>query len=281
MRTYLYLPVCFIALLVVCLMFAPARLVTGDRTVYPFPAQAPIVAPAEERPFAELCRDDPIGALARSLHRYRNEVEGYTCTLVKQERINGKLRNREVIQCDFRESPFAVKMRWMEGKGRALAMLYPAGDRTDQLAVVPANDLARAIAPVAIRSLGDSSVREAARYPVTEFGLNYGTLRMHTAWQVIKAKGALRTRYDGLQPIPELNGKICHVLHRFCPVPEEEGLTELTVYFDAETLLHAGSVLKAGDELIACYYFNDLALNPRYEAGHFSIERLKSGVSGK
>src|SRR5262245_23600695 len=212
MRTYFYQPVCFIALLVICLMFAPARFVTGDRTVYPLPAQTSIVAPSAERPFAELCRDDPIGALARSLQLYRRNVEGYTCTLVKQERINGKLRNREVIKCDFRESPFAVKMHWIEGTGRALVMVYPAGDRTDQLAVVPANELVRKIAPVAARSVNDSSVREAARYPVTEFGLNFGVLRMHTAWQVVKDKGVLRTRYEGLKPIPELNGKVCHVL---------------------------------------------------------------------
>jgi hypothetical protein len=166
-------------------------------------------------------------------------------------------------------------MRWIEGKGRALAMLYPAGDRSDKLAVVPANDLSRAIAPVAIRSLTDSSVREAARYPVTEFGLNFGVLRMHTAWQAVKEKGALSTRYDGLMPVAELDGKVCHVLHRDCVSPEEEGMTRLTVYFDAETLLHTGSVLRAGDDLIASYYFRDLVLNPKFDAGHFSLDRLK------
>jgi hypothetical protein len=275
MRTYLYFPVCLGALLVVCLMFAPARMVTGDRSVYPLPAQTPIVAPSAERSFADLCREDPVGALARSLQKYSSEVEGYTCTLIKQERIKGKLRNREVIRCDFRESPFAVKMDWIEGKGRAQTMLYPAGDRSDQIAVVPANELARRIAPVATRKLTDPSVREAARYGPDEFGLNKGILRMHTAWGAAKERGALRTRYDGVRPVAELDGKKCHVLYRDCVSPEEEGLTELTVFFDAETLLHVGSILNAGDDLIAYYYFKDLALNPKFEPGHFSVERLK------
>ena len=60
MRTYVYVPVCFIALLVVCLMFAPVRLVTGDRNVYSIaPTQsAAFAAPTAERSFADLCRDE-------------------------------------------------------------------------------------------------------------------------------------------------------------------------------------------------------------------------------
>lgn len=279
MRTYVYIPVCFIGLLIVCLMFAPVRLVTGDRNIYSVPpSQQPsmgIASDPAERTFAELCRDDPVAALAKSLYKYRSDVEGYTCTLIKRERINGKLRDREVIRCDFRESPFSVRMEWLEGRGRAAVMLYPAGDNVEQLAVVPANEVVRKITPFVTRRVNDPSVRDAARYAPNEFGLNCGTMRLHAAWQVAKEKGLLRTRYDGIVKIDELNGKPCHVLHRDCIVPEEEGLTEVTVYFDAESLLQAGVVLKAGDEPIATYYFRDLVLNPKLPDGRFSVERLK------
>ncbi len=278
MRTYVYVPVCFLALLIICLMFAPVRLVTGDRNIYSVPPPDPVpIAPTSisERSFAELCREDPVGALAKSLQQYRTDVEAYTCTLIKRERIGGKLRDREVIHCDFRESPFTVRMEWLEGRGRAAIMLYPAGDKVDRLAVVPSNEIARKLAPYVTRRLTDSAVREAARYPVNEFGLNKGTLRLHAAWQAAKQKGTLQTRYDGVVAIGELNGRPCHVLHRICQVPEEEGLTEVTVYFDAETLLQTGVVLKAGDELIAKYYFRDLVINPKFGDGFFSLDRLK------
>jgi hypothetical protein len=278
MRTYIYVPVCFVGLLVLCLMFAPVRLVTGDRNVYSIPATIPspsISGVGENRSFAELCRDDPVGALTMSLQKYRSDVEGYNCTLIKRERIRGKLRDREVIRCDFRESPFSVRMEWLDGRGRAAIMLYPAGDDVEKLAVVPSNEIARKIAPFVTRKLNDSAVREAARYAPNEFGMNYGVLRLHAAWQAAKEKGVLRTHYDGLKPIDELNGRPCHVLHRDCMNPEEEGLTEVTVFFDAESLLQTGVVLKAGDELIATYYFRDLVLNPKFGEGHFSVERLK------
>lgn len=278
MRTYVYLPICFIGLLVICLMFAPVRLVTGDRNIYSTQTPAKIVAatPDEtERSFAELCRNDPVAALAKSLRKYRTDIEGYTCMLIKRERIGGKLRDREVIACDFRESPFSVRMEWKEGKGRAAIMLYPAGDNVEQLAVVPANETLRKITPYVTRKLTDSSVRDAARYTANEFGVNHGTLRLHTAWQTAKERGLLHTRYEGVRPIDELDGKQCHVLCRQCASPEEEGLTEVTVYFDSETLLQAGVVLKAGEDLIASYYFKDFVLNPTFGVERFSVQGLK------
>jgi hypothetical protein len=278
MRTFIYQPVCFILLLALCLMFAPVRLVTGDRTIHSVPSDLnAIVAPAvaSDRPFAELCRDDPVAALNVSLKRYQRDVERYTCTFVKQERIGGKLRDREVIRCDFRESPFAVRMEWLEGAGRAKVMLYPAGDREDHLYVVPSNKIARAALPYVARNLNDASVRAASRYPANEFGLCNGVRRLIQDWQLAKDHGILRTRYDGVKTVPELGNRACHVIHRDCVVPEHDGMTAVTVYFDTETLLQAGAVLKTGDDLLATYYFNDLVLNPKFDANLFAVERLK------
>lgn len=278
MRTYLYQPACFVFLLALCLMFAPMRLVTGDRTIHSLPSDLhAVVAPsvASDKPFADLCRDDPIGALNVSLKRCQRDVERYTCTFIKQERMNGKLRDREVIHCDFRESPFAVRMEWLEGAGRAKIMLYPAGDREDQLYIVPSNKLARAALPYVARNISDSSVRAASRYPANEFGIQNGVRRLIQDWRLAKDQGMLRTRYEGIQTIPELGNRSCHVLHRDCIIPEHDGMTAVTVYFDAETLFQAGAILKTGDELLATYYFNDFVLNPRFDADLFTAERLK------
>src|SRR6476659_7600387 len=129
MRTFLYLPAAFITLLVICLMFAPSRRIIGDAELVVVPKDGPA------KPFSDLCRDDPVGALAASLAKYKT-VEGYTCTVLKQERINGKLREPETIACDFQEAPFAVLMRWKAGVTRADAMLYEAGENDDQLLIV-------------------------------------------------------------------------------------------------------------------------------------------------
>jgi len=279
MRTYFYRPVCFVAFLIVCLMFAPARLVIGDRQIHPTQVKGPdddsLVPPSKERSFAELCRDDPVGALARSMHRYKQEVEGYTCTMAKHERINGKLNKPEVIRCEVRESPFSVFLVWVEGKTRAHSLLYPAEGRRDRLAVVPGNELVRKVIPFVTRSLDDPEVRAQSRYPILDSGMNSGTARAHAAMVDARLRGTLKTRYDGIKPIAELGGKMCHVLHRDSQIPEEDGQTHLMLCFDVDTLLQLGAVVHAGDELVATYYFRDVVLNPKFEQGRFSMDRLK------
>jgi len=83
------------------------------------------------------------------------------------------------------------------------------------------------------------------------------------------------TEYLGLRPIPELADKPCHVLRRTCLTPEEEGLTQVTIQFDPETLLQVGALLMAGDELIGRYHFGNLKLNPTFDKDQFAAERLK------
>lgn len=279
MRTY-YRPAVFLTFLLVCLMFAPARLVIGDREIHPTPARSPgddsFVPPPNELSFAELCERDPVGALARSMHRYKQEVEGYTCIMAKQERIGGTLNKPEVIRCEVRESPFSVYLYWVEGRGRAHSLLYPAEGRNDRLAVVPGNEVVRKVMPFVTRSLDDKEVRAQSRYPITQSGMNSGTARAHASMLVAREQGTLKTRYDGVRPIPELGGKLCHVLHRDSEIPEEDGQTHLMLCFDVETLMQVGAVVHAGDELVATYFFRDLVLNPKYEPGQFSMERIKS-----
>jgi hypothetical protein len=281
MRTYFYLPVCFVILLVVCLMFAPARRVTGDLELSGRPAELPVGQPAESaKTFGDLCRDNPVEAIAASLCRYKSDVEGYTCKLAKQERIKGELRDPELIACDFSEAPFAVIMRWLEGKGRVDALLYAAGENGDQLLLIPSSDTLKAALRVmgktyGKRGLTSEDARSASRYPADQFGIYHATQRVYAAWRAAQERGTLKTRYDGVRSIRELDSRPCHVLHRMCVTPEEDGLTQVTLMFDAETLLQIGAEIRGGNELIATYYFRDLKLNPRFDAKHFAAERFK------
>jgi hypothetical protein len=278
MRTYLYQPVAFVTLLVICLMFAPSRRIIGDLEVTGRPAVVPKGAPA--KPFPDLCRDDPVGALAASLEKYKG-VEGYTCTFVKRERIGGKVKDAETIACDFQETPFAVLMRWKDGVGRADATMYVAGENDDQLLIVPAGDFQKKAVKAltgrtyAKRALTSADAKSASRYPANEFGMAHGTKRVYTAWQAAEVRKQLKTEYLGLTPVPELGDKKCHVIRRTVSPPEEEGLTTVTVMFDADTLFQVGSVLKAGDELIGSYFFKDIVLNPKFDKTHFAADKLK------
>jgi len=282
MRTFFHAAVTPV-LLVICLMFVPARRVTGDRDreLAGRPSLDPPAAPkTTTKSFAELCRDDPVEAVATSMRKYRDTVERYTCVVRRQERIDGKLRDAETIECEFRESPFSVRMHWLGAKEGAESLLYVAGSHHDNFLVVPANPtLKKAMRLLgrdyAMRRLDSSDAKAASRYPPNEFGIYVGTERVYAAWKAAQERGALRAEYLGLQPVRELDGKPCHAIRRTCLVPEEDGLTHVTVQFDPDTLLQVGAVLMRNAELIGRYHFANVRLNVPIGVERFSPESLK------
>lgn len=281
MRTYLHVAGTLI-LLVVCLMFAPARRVTGDVEI----VGRPSVDPPADNPLprtqslADLCRDDPLEVVARSMRKYKAEVQSYTCVLRLRERIGGKLREPETIDCEFRESPFSVRMHWVGTTEGAETMLYVAGENDNMFLVVPANPALRKMMHAvgrnyARRKLDGSEARSASRYAPDEFGIYRGTARVYDAWSAARERGELRTEYLGLLPVPELDGKPCHAIRRTCLAPEEDGLSQVTIQFDPDTLLQVGAVLMAGNDLIGRYHFAEVKLNARIPAERFSAKSLK------
>ena len=281
MRTCLHLSATLV-LLIICLMFAPARRVTGDRELVGRPSldPPPASSSAGPRSFADLCRDDPVEALATSIRKYRAEVEGYTCTVLMHERIDGRLLNPQTAECDFRESPFSVRMRFIGATEGAETILYVRGENQDMFLVVPAAPGLKKTLHLlgrnyARRKLDSADARSASRYPPNEFGLQRAAERVHAAWSAARDRGELRTEYLGLLPVPELDGKLCHTIRRSCVTPEEDGLTQITLQFDPDTLLQLGGILMAGDELIGRYHFANVKLNPRLAADRFSADTLR------
>lgn len=63
--------------------------------------------------------------LERCRGRFAN-VKDYTCTYVKQERIDGVLRPVETIEAKFQNEPFAAYFRWVEPDA-GKEMLYVSG----------------------------------------------------------------------------------------------------------------------------------------------------------
>lgn len=270
-------------LMLVCLMFAPVQRVTHgqpDLTASPVTPVQPTSEAAKLKTLEELCQTDPVAALNLVWATHRSTVEGYSCTFIKRERIKGKLREREKIAVEFQESPFAVKMKWLEGVGRAESMLFVQGENDNKLLIIPSNAVAKKGLmllgkPYASRATDSADATDAARSPVTQFGMENALKKMIVAWQTAKERQQLDVTYQGIKPIPELNGRPCYVLTRKCATPEEDGLTNVTAYIDVENHLVVGAVLKISDNLLAEYYYADLKLNPKFNVQHFAAKNFK------
>jgi hypothetical protein len=222
-----------------------------------------------------LAKKDPIAFLETCIRRYDREVKGYTTTLRKQERLEGRLERSELIDVAFREDPFSVLMRWRGRAERASAVLYVKGQYGDQLLVRPAGILA--VAGIVTRDPNGRDAKKSGRYPLTEFGIKIGMQRTLASWQKTHKEGELHIEYLGVKRIREAGDRPCWVLKRTrYKEPEADGITELTVYIDKENWLQVGNVLK-GEEgrLIGEYFFRDIKLNPDFKPGTFTREALK------
>ena len=272
-RLLLYVPLC----LPLCLVVAPDSPPPVPDS--PAPALHEVADDGAPLPSPEklvgLAKEDPVAFLEVCLRRYDREVRGYRCTLQKQERLGGKLQRSEVIDVDFREKPFAVLLDWREGARLAKRTLYVKGENGGKLLVRPAGWRGNLVGVVE-RDADSADARKSGRYPLTEFGLKVGMQRALAAWEAARKDNALHVAFLGEKKVPEAGGRACWVLKRTGYAhPEEDGITEATLYYDTETWLQVGSVVKgAGGALIGEYFFRDVKLNPKSDPDTFTRAAL-------
>jgi hypothetical protein len=241
------------------------------------PPESPVLDTSAALPspdqLEQLARTDPVAFLRTCLLRYRKEVHGYRATLVKQERIAGKLGRPETIAVAFREEPFSVLLAWKT----------PPASMADRALYVAGQNGGKALARGKILHLvhhrdpysGDAMA--AGRYALPEFGIAKGMERTLAAWQAAAARGALKIEYLGVMPKPEVGGVPCYVFKRTCDPPEEDGLVAVETYFDTDHWLQVGNALTgANDQRIAAYFFSDLQLNPQFPPEQFDPAALKN-----
>jgi len=276
------------------LLLLPVLLLGGPLAAYlivvsggtePAPSIPPVVIPDEgalpdAAAMERLAASDPVAFLKNCVRHYNHEVKGYTAVLAKHERIEGTLEPPELLRVWFREKPFSVLLRWMQGERRAKAALYVAGANDNEIVVLPAGLAGKLLLGKPIRlDLNSKTARAAGRYPLDQFGIKNGTLRTLAGWIDAQKRGGLHVEFLGKHKTELVGGRLCYGFHRRYDRPEPNGADDLVIYIDAQTYLQVGSVIKDRDgKLIGEYYFRDIRLNPTFPADQFEPSAL-SGTS--
>ena len=245
----------------ICLLMAPHG-----------PEAANEFSPTEGRSFSNepLPVADPVQFLGKCIQRYdEDNISGYAAVLHKQERMQSRLQPSEEIEVCFREKPYSVFFHWLRGTKMADNVLYVQGRNDDKLLVHPSGLAGRFVKAVA-RDPDGPEARQSGRYSLKDFGFKKSTERTYRAWEAAREKGKLKVQYLGVRRVYESNDRPCYTLHRSGTKPDEEGVTDVTVYIDKETWLQVGTVLKGLDgKLIGEYMFRDIHLNPQFKPGQF------------
>ena len=132
-------------------------------------AVPPTVAPEDAAEAANRATLTRQIALLQAAATKLRRIDGYTAEMLKQERVDGELRDAERANLKLRHAPFSVYMKWTEGDaGREV--LYVEGEHEGDMLVHPGGWRGRFLSTLSVDPRGSLAMSES-RHPVTEAGL--------------------------------------------------------------------------------------------------------------
>jgi hypothetical protein len=225
-------------------------------------AQQPPLPPSVTAPAAPM--DEPLQILAAAKASYAN-VKDYSCLFIKQERINGRLQEQNVMSMKVRVRPFSVYLLWLmprDMKGQEAS--YIAGRNNGQMRIHATGLLRGAVGFVSI-DVNDPRVQASSRHSITEAGIGNLLDVFSRRWQQEKAWGQTQVRianYDYAK-------RHCTRVEMTHPFDTHYQFYRSVVYFDKETKLpirvenydwpQKGGV--AGGNLVESYSYVQMRFN--------------------
>jgi len=214
----------------------------------------------------QLAQSDHIALLKWAMDQYDKNVQDFTVTLLKQERINGKLQKQETISVKFKDEPFSVYMQWLENAGKIDKLLYVEGQNDNQMVVHPSGLLSW-IKSVK-RSPQDEQVRKTSRRTCDQFGFYRSMESILSVYELAKKNQELQTVYVGQTTVL---GRPCVSIERLLPPHAEFPYARLVMDFDAEYALPISiASYDWQGNLLSQYQFQDLKLNVGLTASAFT-----------
>jgi hypothetical protein len=128
------------------------------------------IQPAQAaRPGGENPLDYPLRLITESRKRYQ-QVRDYTCTMIKQERVNGQLQPENVMTLSVRTQPFSVNILWHAPKQFVKQeVCYVAGRNQGKMRAHSAGILG-AVGFVTV-DVNDPRATQYSRHNITEAGI--------------------------------------------------------------------------------------------------------------
>ena len=179
---------------------------------------------------------DPALELARDgLKRIQATVNDYTCTMVKRERIDGKLGEHQYIFLKVRHEPFSVYLYFLspdDVKGQEV--IYVAGRNDGNMLAHAGSGVRAMVGTVSLKPNG-SLAMQGNRYAITEIGVENLAKRLVEVAEHDKQFGECEVNF---YPNAKVNGRICTCVQVVHPVPRRNFRFHLArVFIDDELLI--------------------------------------------
>jgi len=222
--------------------------------------------PADLQRLETLAEKDPAALLEKALQRYRRNVHTYTCTFIKQERINGKLKPEQWMEVKFREEPFSVAMAWVKNTPLGDRVLYVEDKYNGMMLIRPAGIWK--FLGTQMRAPESPQVMANTLRPITMFGFRRGLESLLEVYRLAQQRGECEHRVEG---IVNVDGRQVLKMTRLLPPRKDYPAKRTVIYLDAEHLVPVGvEGFDWDDELICRYIYRDVNFGADLTAEDFT-----------
>ena len=153
-----------------------------------------------------------------ALNNIRANIKDYSCTMMKRERIDGKLNDPEFMHLRVRHEPFSVYMYFLGPERlRGQEALYVAGKNNGNLLGHAGSGIRKVAGTVQLAPTGVMAMA-GQRYPITEIGFYNLTKRLVEVADQDKLFGECEVQYRKGAKINKRLAMCIQVVH---PVPRK------------------------------------------------------------
>jgi hypothetical protein len=168
----------------------------------------------------------------KALKQIEREYKDYTCTLVKRERVDGKLTDYEYMFTKIRHEPFSVYMYFLKPEDMAgREVIYVSGENNGNLIAHEAKGIKALVGAVSLKPNAPMAMA-GNRYPITEVGMMNLTRRLIEVGESDRKFGEC-----DVQQVPntKINGRSCTLIQVTHPVPRKNfRYHKALIYIDDE-----------------------------------------------
>jgi hypothetical protein len=208
------------------------------------------------------------------------KLQDYSATLVKRERLSGKLGEREYLSVKVRHHPFSVYLCFLKPAAvKGQEVIYVAGANNDKMWAHGVGMQETLFGTISLKPDGAVAMR-GQRYPLTEIGILNLTRRLIDVAEQDTKYGECEVKFlKGAK----VNGRVCTCVQIVHPVPRRNFLFHLArIFVDDELNVPIRyesydwpKTASADPELIEEYTYVNLKLNNGFTDADFDIHNQK------
>jgi hypothetical protein len=200
------------------------------------------------------------GVLLQAASQAAELLETVTATLVKRERVSGKLQDEETISIKLREKPKGVYMKWLAGPFKGREMLYDEVRLGARRIRVREGGLL-GVVPVTLDE--DSPIaKRGTNHTATEVGPRHLVRLVNADYRKAAPRGDIRRINHGIQ---KLDGRDVYVMESVLPRDRSLGYYchRMMHYTDfARSIELRSDIYNFDNDLQESFYYRDLVENP-------------------